>query len=113
MRLLHARPDRLGGGLHRRGSRDGRGQRAGMEERQSLPLLLLPPDRGRGVGGGGGTQVMKAFEYARAGNLHQAIAAQGTGNASVIAGGTELLNWMRLGIAEPDRLVDLAGLEGF
>ena len=56
---------------------------------------------------------MKAFEYARAGNLHQAIAAQGTGNAAVIAGGTEILNWMRLGIAEPDRLVDLAGLEGF
>src|SRR5437667_9096288 len=113
MRLLHARPDRLGGGLHRRGACNRRGERAGMDERQSLPLLLLSPDRRRGTGGGGGAQVMKAFEYARAGNLHQAIAAQGTGNAAVIAGGTEILNWMRLGIAEPDRLVDLAGLEGF
>jgi len=33
-----------------------------------------------------------------------------SGGAVAIAGGTELLNWVRLGIAGPDRLVDLAGL---
>src|SRR5205809_2046508 len=29
----------------------------------------------------------------------------------LIAGGTELLNWFRLGVAAPDHVVDLAGIE--
>jgi xanthine dehydrogenase YagS FAD-binding subunit len=29
----------------------------------------------------------------------------------VLAGGTELLNWLRLGVASPDRLIDISGIE--
>ena len=38
-----------------------------------------------------------------------------TPDAMILAGGTELLNWTRIGIAEPTKLVDItrvAGLEG-
>jgi xanthine dehydrogenase YagS FAD-binding subunit len=52
---------------------------------------------------------MRNFAYARATSLKQAIAATADG-AAVIAGGTELLNWMRLGIADADRIVDIGQL---
>jgi xanthine dehydrogenase YagS FAD-binding subunit len=54
---------------------------------------------------------MREFEYARGASLQQIVAGLGT-NAAIIAGGTELLNWMRLGIAEPDRIIDLGGVDG-
>lgn len=56
---------------------------------------------------------MKDFEYGAASNLHQVTASLGAPHVAIIAGGTELLNWMRLGIAEPDRLVDVGALRGF
>lgn len=52
---------------------------------------------------------MRNFAYARAADLAQAVAATADG-AAVIAGGTELLNWMRLGIADADKVVDIAQL---
>jgi xanthine dehydrogenase YagS FAD-binding subunit len=52
---------------------------------------------------------MRNFAYARATSLKQAIAATADG-AAVIAGGTELLNWMRLGVADADRIVDIGQL---
>ena len=54
---------------------------------------------------------MRDFAYARAGTLEDAITALHGSETSVIAGGTELLNWLRLGIAEPRRVVDISGLE--
>ncbi len=53
---------------------------------------------------------MKDFAYARAGSRASAVAALAD-EASVLAGGTELLNWMRLGITAPDRVVDIGGLD--
>lgn len=53
---------------------------------------------------------MREFGYARPadeGAVLTALAAPGT---AAIAGGTELLNWMRLGITEPSQVVDLGGL---
>lgn len=52
---------------------------------------------------------MRDFAYARATDLAQVVAAT-TDGAAVIAGGTELLNWMRLGIADVDRVVDIGQL---
>ena len=58
---------------------------------------------------------MKNFSYARPSSIHQAIELAATSDAMILAGGTELLNWTRIGIAEPTKLVDItrvAGLEG-
>lgn len=53
---------------------------------------------------------MKAFSFARAAEPKQVIAALADPGTQIIAGGTELLNWMRLGIAAPERLVDISKL---
>jgi xanthine dehydrogenase YagS FAD-binding subunit len=58
---------------------------------------------------------MKNFSYARPSSIHQTIELAATSDAMILAGGTELLNWTRIGIVEPSRLVDItrvAGLEG-
>jgi xanthine dehydrogenase YagS FAD-binding subunit len=52
---------------------------------------------------------MRDFAYARAADLTQAVAALADG-AVAIAGGTELLNWLRLGIADADTVVDIGRL---
>jgi xanthine dehydrogenase YagS FAD-binding subunit len=52
---------------------------------------------------------MRDFALARATALPQALAALADG-AVAIAGGTELLNWMRLGIADADAVVDIGRL---
>ena len=49
---------------------------------------------------------MRNFSYARARNLHEAVAARAAG-ARLIAGGTELLNWLRLGIDTAEQVVDI------
>jgi xanthine dehydrogenase YagS FAD-binding subunit len=54
---------------------------------------------------------MRDFAYARAGTAESATGALAEPRTSVIAGGTELLNWFRLGIAEADRVVDIGGLD--
>ena len=50
---------------------------------------------------------MNNFGYARAASIEDAIAQAQARPSQYIAGGTELLNWIRLGIAAPDQLVDL------
>lgn len=54
---------------------------------------------------------MKNFGYAVASRIEDAFASNGT-TTMPIAGGTELLNWFRLGIAAPDRIIDLGRIEG-
>jgi xanthine dehydrogenase YagS FAD-binding subunit len=54
---------------------------------------------------------MRDFGYARAGTAEAAASALAGPGTSVIAGGTELLNWFRLGIAAADRVVDIGGLD--
>lgn len=53
---------------------------------------------------------MRNFAYNRAGTPEAAVAAAADG-ATVLAGGTELLNWLRLGIADAARVVDIGHLE--
>jgi xanthine dehydrogenase YagS FAD-binding subunit len=55
---------------------------------------------------------MHPFAYARASTLDDALAAAREPGTVVLAGGTELLNWLRLGIAAPDRVVDISRVAG-
>jgi xanthine dehydrogenase YagS FAD-binding subunit len=54
---------------------------------------------------------MRPFAYARAESVDEALEATRDGQATVLAGGTELLNWLRLGVASPDRLIDISRIE--
>lgn len=56
---------------------------------------------------------MRDFAYSAASDAAEAVAALRQPETAVIAGGTELLNWMRLGISAPGKLVDVGRLEGF
>ena len=53
---------------------------------------------------------MRNFAYARAQDVAEAVRSAAEG-AVVIAGGTELLNWMRLGITAADKVIDIGRLD--
>jgi xanthine dehydrogenase YagS FAD-binding subunit len=50
---------------------------------------------------------MRDFLYAQAREPAEAAAALTEPATMLVAGGTELLNWMRLGISDPERVVDI------
>jgi len=54
---------------------------------------------------------VRDFAYARAGTAESVVRTLADPGTSVIAGGTELLNWFRLGIAAADNVVDIGGLD--
>jgi xanthine dehydrogenase YagS FAD-binding subunit len=54
---------------------------------------------------------MRNFDYDVANRVDEAFAADGT-RTMAIAGGTELLNWFRLGIAAPDKVIDIGNIAG-
>jgi len=55
---------------------------------------------------------MRPFGYERAGTIDDALAAAAQPGTALLAGGTELLNWMRLGLAEPERVIDVTRIAG-
>jgi xanthine dehydrogenase YagS FAD-binding subunit len=55
---------------------------------------------------------MQAFVYGHATDIAEALVEGGTKDTVFLAGGTELLNWLRLGIANPARVIDIARLKG-
>jgi xanthine dehydrogenase YagS FAD-binding subunit len=55
---------------------------------------------------------MRPFAYTRAGNLEQALMAVREPGTALLAGGTEFLNWMRLGVVAPVRVVDISRAAG-
>jgi xanthine dehydrogenase YagS FAD-binding subunit len=55
---------------------------------------------------------MREFNYERPHDHAEALTLTAQPETTVIAGGTELLNWMRLGIAAPRQIVDIARLPG-
>lgn len=55
---------------------------------------------------------MQGFAYARAGGIADALALGAEPGTAFLAGGTELLNWMRLGIAAPARVLDIRHIPG-
>jgi xanthine dehydrogenase YagS FAD-binding subunit len=54
---------------------------------------------------------MKDFEYVRADNLQQAIERSGSERARFIAGGTLLVDLLRLDVEQPERVIDINGLD--
>jgi xanthine dehydrogenase YagS FAD-binding subunit len=55
---------------------------------------------------------MRAFSYARARSVDDVLAGGPDGDVTLIAGGTELLNWARIGILRPQRVLDISGVPG-
>jgi xanthine dehydrogenase YagS FAD-binding subunit len=55
---------------------------------------------------------MKNFEYVRPASISEAVAAAAEPDAAYLAGGTNLLDLMKGGIALPNRLVDISHLPG-
>ncbi|MEV0260230.1 xanthine dehydrogenase family protein subunit M [Streptomyces sp. NPDC050617] len=53
---------------------------------------------------------MKEFTYAKAHDMDSALTALRTPGTQLLAGGTELLNWLKEGIETPDHLVDITAL---
>ncbi|GAA3288417.1 xanthine dehydrogenase family protein subunit M [Dactylosporangium vinaceum] len=53
---------------------------------------------------------MRPFEYERAADAAGALATMVRPGTAFLAGGTNLVDLMKLGVATPDRLVDLSGL---
>src|SRR5882724_3827222 len=79
-----------------------------MDERQPLPLRGLSAD----CSGGSrcseeGRARMNNFSYARPQSAPEAVKLGGVDSTMFLAGGTELLNWMRLGISAPAQVVDI------
>ena len=54
---------------------------------------------------------MRPFAYARAESVDEAREEARDGRATVLAGGTELLNWLRLGVASPERVIDISRID--
>jgi xanthine dehydrogenase YagS FAD-binding subunit len=55
---------------------------------------------------------MKTFDYIKPATISDAVAAAAQPGTAYLAGGTNLLDLMKGGIARPDRLVDVAQLPG-
>lgn len=53
---------------------------------------------------------MREFDYSVPDSPNALVRALSMPGAAVIAGGTEILNWMRLGVVEPTSLVDIGRL---
>src|SRR5471030_1251818 len=115
MRVLHARPD------HERDRPDpgraGRrrpGTNPRRHEREPLPVRGLFRDHGRGARctdeprrDQGEARGMKTFDYVRPATIADAVAAAAEPGAAYLASGTNLLDLMKGGITNPNRLVDV------
>src|SRR5208282_6071884 len=125
MRVLHARSDLLGRGRSGRTCgrlaelRCGRRcRRAGpdrcrdrrADERQHLPLLGLPQHRRGHPRRGRWRPHMKPFRYERASGIASACASAAQPTARFIAGGTNIVDLMKLEIETPAHLVDINAL---
>jgi xanthine dehydrogenase YagS FAD-binding subunit len=56
---------------------------------------------------------MQSFAYGRPTDLKEGLTQAVVPNTVFLAGGTELLNWIRLGISKPSRIIDIMRLEEF
>src|SRR5437762_7299820 len=106
MRLLHARPNLLRGGVHRGRAREiGRGN-SGVDERQPLPLRRVSEHRC--CGKGGANEVMNPFAYSRAKDAAGAVnAIAAKPRTKFLGGGTNLIDLMKMGVETPGQLIDI------
>src|SRR6478672_7478460 len=115
MRLLHPWADLLGRRTYCRGPRQDRRRNSRIDERQCLPLRLLPEHRrghrGGHAGSSSGGRAMIDFDYVKARDVSDAVSriAQDPA-AKFIAGGTNLIDLMKENVARPTRLIDITGL---
>src|SRR5262249_20772677 len=112
---LHRRPDHVGGRAARRAVRHDRRRRARGDERQHLPLRRLPEHRRRHPAGALGAlrpeeAVVNPFSYLQAADADSAIAAAAQPGAIYIAGGTTLVDLMKLHVQQPVQVVDITAL---
>src|SRR5262252_1424160 len=125
MRLLYARPDLLG---NRRSDRaqsrlaelrhSGRRVRArahrcrdqGADEREYLSVLGLPQHRCGNPRCGRGRSHMKPFHYERSSDISSACAVAARPASKFVAGGTNLIDLMKLEIETPAQIVDINAL---
>src|SRR5882724_1883296 len=110
VRLLYAGPDHERCGLAQREpcTRGRRGARA--DERQYLPLWRLRQHhQGHSKRARDGADV-KDFQYVRPKDLNDALERGGAGRTSFVAGGTLLVDLLRLDVERPEMLIDLNGV---
>ncbi|MGO1074992.1 FAD binding domain-containing protein [Inquilinus sp. CA228] len=55
---------------------------------------------------------MRDFSFVQARSRADAVALAHLPDTMVVAGGTEILNWMRIGIVAPDRVIDITRIQG-
>jgi xanthine dehydrogenase YagS FAD-binding subunit len=55
---------------------------------------------------------VRPFSYARARSVDEVLTTLRDADVTLLAGGTELLNWARIGIEHPVRVLDVAGVPG-
>src|SRR5688572_3852013 len=127
MRVLHLGANHVGRGLAQRALRPGRRRRERAHERQHLPMRGILEHRRRSParatdglstalaeGGDPGAIVMHTFELIRPKNRADAVAVaaraktakQGT-DVRFLAGGTTLIDLMKLNVERPERLIDI------
>src|SRR5215475_14097826 len=109
MRLLYPRTDLLGRGPDCRRQGQERGADPRTDERQHLPLRRLHQHCcGHPAGDGA---VMISFEYSRAGNVADAVRQMAASPAAkFVAGGTNLVDLMKMDVEQPPRLIDISKL---
>src|SRR5688500_6850393 len=102
MRLLHARPDHVGGCVRRWRTCPQRRRDPRIYERQSLPLRRLSQHRRRHPRGQDATSEligMRPFAYERASSPEAALEAfDGERATAFLAGGTTLIDLMKLDV---------------
>src|SRR5262245_19307805 len=109
MRLLHARPDLFCRRVHRGGTRAERRRNPRVDERKPVSMRRVSEHRrgcqkrGRREGTG-----MNPFAYSRVDDPQRAIAMLAADpRAKVLAGGTNLVDLMKMGVETPTQLVDI------
>jgi xanthine dehydrogenase YagS FAD-binding subunit len=55
---------------------------------------------------------MKTFDYVRPATVSDAVAASALPGSAYLASGTNLLDLMKVGVARPDRLIDITHIDG-
>ena len=115
MRLLHVGTDHVGGRALERTVRAGGHGGKGVHERQYLPLRRVSEHRGRNSERATSEEHrMKAFQLTQPNDTAQAITsaaktktAQQWAEIRFIAGGTTLIDLMKLNVEQPQNLVDV------
>src|SRR5262245_28762740 len=110
MRLLYPRPDLFRSRLDCRGQGEDGGRDPRAHERQYLPLRGLSQHR-RSHPAGHGATVMIGFEYARSSNVADVVRQMAASpKAKFIAGGTNLVDLMKMHVERPTKLIDISKL---